>query len=140
MAKEVRCIMFSAEEARAAVAVFLSRRTQGVARYVWDKVELSTTAGVVTALAASEKESIGLDPNELLAAVLLHCRNTRIPLSNRSVKKLELSNGSLVLVASLNLERVQPAVVSGSVVYAPEGRDGDFNSAGTDASRFDTAS
>ena len=123
MSKEVRCIMFSAEDTHAAVASFLGRKLKGLDPYAVHRVELSSQDGAVSARVSLSGERTGdaptLDPNEIMAAMLMHCRGQRIPLSNRSTKKIELSEGRLVLVMSMNFESVQPAVGKGAVVYTP---------------------
>src|SRR5947209_840314 len=102
MSKEARSIMFAQEETRAAFAAFLGRKLKGVDPYTVEKVELSQHGGAVSAevsvLAGQQIEASALDSNEVMAAMLMHCRGRRIPLSNRATKKTELSEGRLVLV------------------------------------------
>lgn len=122
MAKEVRCILFSSEEVLSAVSEFLTRKVQGLDPYEVKGVELIEAGSVVCVRAsyASQKGALELDGNELMAAVLMFCRRVRIPLSNRSAKKLELANGSLVLAMSMNLEFAAPSLEQGTVMYTSE--------------------
>lgn len=122
MAKEVRSILFTAEETRGAVASFLRRRVTGLSPYAVEHVDIWVSDGAVQAQAYMRRDRADapavLEPNELLSAVLLHCRHARIPLSNRSVKRLDISNGCLVLTMSLNAEAAQPRVEGNAVVHS----------------------
>src|SRR4051794_10021450 len=138
MSKEVRCIMFTAEEIHVALEDALWRRNPKTRPSIGG-VELFDQEGAVMArISRSDddgSEQAVLDPNELMGAVLMFCRARRLPLSNRSVKKIELAEGRLVLVMSMNLEFVRPTVASGAVVYALAA-DQEFATASHHAKRF----
>jgi hypothetical protein len=138
MSKEVRCIMFTSEEIHVALEDALWRRNPK-SRPSIRSAELFEQDGAVKARVTRSDddgtEQVVLDPNEVMGAVLMFCRTRRLPLSNRSMKKIELAEGRLVLVMSMNLEFVRPAVVSGAVVYAPAA-DKEFVTASHHAKRF----
>ena len=135
MAKEVRCIMFSPEEVRTAVAGFMKRQMPKLNPYALERIDLSNASGVVSAKVVFSQE-LELDPStldgsDMLAAVLLHCRSANIPLSRPSSKKLELVNDSLILTSSMNLKPAPPTVEGGAVVHTA-GADKDFIKASRD--------
>ena len=108
MAKEVRSILFTAEETRSAVAEFLRRRGGAAISGAVECVDIKVADGEVEAHAYARRDRgdapAMLDANELLAAVTMHCRGARIPLSSRSSKRLDVSSGCLVLTMSMNAE------------------------------------
>jgi len=73
MSKEVRCIMFSADDTHAAVASFLGRKMKGLDPYAVERVELSSQDGAVSASVGLSGERAGdaptLDSNEVMAAM-----------------------------------------------------------------------
>ena len=106
--KRVRSILFTADETRSAVAAFLLRRRHARDPYAVECVDIKIADGAVQGCAYMRRdrgdEPAVLDPDELLAAVLMHCRSARIPLSSRSSKRLDVSNGCLVLTMSIAAE------------------------------------
>lgn len=64
-----------------------------------------------------------MDAAELMSAVLLFCRKTRIPLSTRSHKRLSLVLDCLALTTSINLRPATPRIDGGAVVYVHAGPD-----------------
>src|SRR3954451_17410287 len=106
MSKEVRCIMFTSDEIQVALTHFVRCRVPSCNPYELAKVDLSERDGAVTARITlsidGASSGMTLDAHELMAAILMYCRACRIPLSNRSTKKIELSEVRLVLVMSMN--------------------------------------
>lgn len=137
MAREVRFILFTAEETRSAVSEFLFRRAKDMKPVYVDEVDLEERDGTVIAQArvtrgglpnafagwraavtSPERAVVALEGNELLASILIYCRRVQIPLSSRSSKRLEISNGCLVLATALNTRTSQPKVEGGKVTHA----------------------
>ena len=122
MAKEVRSILFTAEETRNAVSGFLLGRIRGLHPYAVEQVDIKVADGVVQAYAFMRRDRSDapavLDSQGLLTAVLMHCRGARIPLSNRSSKRLDISNGCLVLTMSMNADPAPPRVEGNTVVHS----------------------
>lgn len=122
MAKEVRSILFTAEETRIAVGEFLRRRGHAVNPRPVECVDIKLADGAVEAYAYMRRDRSDppalLDPNELMAAVLMHCRGARIPLSNRASKRLDVSSGCLVLTMSMNADPAQPRIAGNAVVHS----------------------
>jgi hypothetical protein len=137
MSKEVRCIMFSQAEVRVAVERWLLRQGPPLAYSTWEELDLSLQDGEVTARVRSADGSAKLDSRDLMGAVLLHCHRTRTPLSSRAVKKLELSNGNLVLVSSMNMCSAEGRVIGDAVVYGPTGEEREFASNENHIGRLD---
>lgn len=76
MPKEVRSILFTAEETCSAVAGFLLGRIRGLNPYEVERVEMSVSESAVHARAFLHRSRQGepavLQPDELLSAVLLN--------------------------------------------------------------------
>lgn len=123
MAREVRCVLFSAEETRSAVAELVIRRVPSLHPYAVERVEVSERDGTIAAAIQYGRGHTGpssLDSNELMSAVLMFCQQVRIPLSRRSAKRLELVGSELALIMSLNERRAQPRIEGGTVVHTAE--------------------
>ncbi len=121
MAQEVRSILFTEDEIHQAVTQLLMQRVRGLAPHQVARVEVYVREGVVHTTVRFSKELNAkrvLDPNELMSAVLMHCRKSRIPLSNRAQKRLNVINGCLSLTTSLNLKKMAPWIEGDTVVHA----------------------
>ncbi len=139
MAREVRFILFSAEETRSAVEDFLMRQRRDTKPVHVDKVDLELRDGAVaghahvvrgggqlsqafsgwrSAVTSPESALVTLSASELLASILIFCRRAQIPISSRSAKRLEISSGCLVVSMSLNTQGTQPKVEGGAVIHS----------------------
>jgi len=121
LAQEVRSILFTEEEIHAAVTQMLMQRIRGLTPHQVARVEVYRRDGIVSATVLFSKELNAkrmLDPNELMSAVLMHCRKSRIPLSNRAEKRLGVIDGRLSLTMSLNLRRMAPRIKGDTVTHA----------------------
>lgn len=121
MAQEVRSILFTEEEIHTAVTQLLMQRVRGLAPHQIARVQVNVRDGVVRTTVQFSKELNAkrvLDPNELMSAVLMYCRKSRIPLSNRAQKRLGVIDGCLSLTTSLNLSAMAPWVEGHTVFHA----------------------
>lgn len=121
MAQEVRSILFTADEMNKAVTQLLMQRIRGLNPNWIDRVEVTLKDGVVRAMVHFSKElstSRPLDSHELMTALLLYCRQARIPLSNRAQKRLDVIGGCLSLSSALNLKRIDPWIDGGTVIHS----------------------
>ena len=121
MAQEVRSILFTAEEIHSAVTHLLLQRIQGLQPHQIERVDIELRQGVLLATVrfcrAMNVKRV-LDTNELMSAVLMHCRRARIPLPSRSHKRLGVVAGCLSLTTVLNLDAIAPWVHDETVVHA----------------------
>lgn len=120
MAQEVRSILFTAEETRAAVMALLLQRFGALRPQQVERVELLLRDGSVHAsirLRTGFEARHELDAGELMGAILLYCRRARIPLPSRSQKRLGVVAGSLSLTTTLNFRRADPWVHGSTVVH-----------------------
>lgn len=121
MAQEVRSILFTADEIHKAVTQLLMQRIRGLNPNWIDRVEVQIKDGAVRAMVHFSKElstSRPLDAHELMTAVLLYCRQARIPLSNKAQKRLDVISGCLSLSSALNLKRIDPWIEGGTIIHA----------------------
>jgi hypothetical protein len=121
LAQEVRSILFTADEIQKAVTQLMMQRIRGLSPSWIDRVEVTLQDGAVRAIVHFSKElstSRPLDAHELMTAVLLYCRQARIPLSNRAQKRLDVMHGCLSLTSALNLKRIDPWINGGTIVHA----------------------
>ncbi len=121
MAQEVRSILFTDEEVHAAVTHLLMQRIRGLSPDHVSRVEIELRDGIVQSTVRLTKEpgtTCVLDSNELMSAVLMHCRRSRIPLASRAVKRLGVIDGCLSLTTAINLTRIAPWVGGNTVVHA----------------------
>ena len=121
MAQEVRSILFTAEEIRKAITQLLMQRIRGLNPNCIDRVQVEVRDGQARAIVYFSKElgtSRPLDAHELMTAMLLYCRQARIPLSNRAQKRLDVIGGCLSLSTALNLNRIDPWIEGGTIIHA----------------------
>ncbi len=118
---ELRYIMFDAEEVRVAVCQHLAFKNKRIDPRAIGRVAVFTAGTEVVADVYSARDpsaSLRVETTELMQALLAFCRLNRIPLPRLSPKKLELSDGRLVLVTGTNPTPTEPKVVDGAIVYA----------------------
>lgn len=121
MPQELRSILFTADEVRVAVTRLLLYRIRGLRPSQVDHVEIRLSGGAVHGAVRFSKElnaQRALEPNELMSAVLMYCRQAGIPLSNRSEKRLGVIDGCLSLTTSLNAARIDPWIVGDRVIHS----------------------
>lgn len=125
MVQEVRSILFTAEECRAAVAQLLVAKVGARPTGEVTQVELTgpKVNAVVTVRSGAKVEQYTMDAADLMSAVLLFCRKARIPLSTRSDKRLSLISNCLALTTSINLRRIVPMGDAGAVEQIACGPD-----------------
>ena len=121
MAQEVRSILFTAEEIQKAVTQLMMQRIRGMNPNWIDCVEVQVTEGAVRATVRFSRELSAtrtLDSHELMTAILLYCRQARIPLSNRAQKRLDVISGCLSLTSALNLRKIDPWIEGGTIIHS----------------------
>lgn len=124
MVQEVRSILFTAEECRAAIAQLMTAKVGARLTGEVTRVELTGPKinAVVTVRSGARVEQHMMDAADLMSAVLLFCRKARIPLSTRSHKRLSLIADCLALTTSINL-RPASAGGAGAIEHAAAGPD-----------------
>ena len=121
MAQEVRSILFTADEIQKAITQLLMQRIRGMHPSWVDRVEVTVGDGAVRAVVHFCKEmstSRSLDAHDLMTAMLLYCRQARIPLSNRAQKRLDVIGGCLSLSSALNLTKIDPWIEGGTIIHS----------------------
>lgn len=124
MPTEVRFLLFSDEEASAAIIDWRRRLgeplpTGFVAGF--DLVEGDGTLSAVLTIENTknaEQEAVALESSELTEALVLMCKRQRIPLAARSLKSVDAMKGQLALVTTINMRRAQPQAADGGVRYS----------------------
>jgi hypothetical protein len=116
--KEIRAILFTADEVRTVVDDFLRK---GAAGRKVQSVELEVVKGAVHGRArlgrGADAKLTVLGPQDMMTAVLMYCRGLRIPLASRAVKQLEIASTGLMLTMSLSQESSAPRVNGNAVEY-----------------------
>ena len=114
MVQEVRSILFTAEECRAAITQLMAMRSGAAQPGMVTSIRLEgpKVSAVVTVGSHAGATQHTMDAAELMSAVLLFCRKARIPLSTRSDKRLSLISGCLALTTSINLRSITSATGS----------------------------
>jgi hypothetical protein len=118
---EVRYIIFSPEEVRAAVIALAQR--QGIAATADDVVAVDIVppndapSALLRLRSSAADEPIPLSAQSLLAGLILYCNDRRIPLLKRAEKRLELSINGLTLVLVSDKPHGAPVAASTQVAY-----------------------
>lgn len=125
MVQEVRSILFTAEECRAAIMHLLMMRLAVHQTNQVTRVELQgpKVSALVTVSTGKSSAQHTMDSAELMSAVLLFCRKAGIPLSTWSHKRLSILADCLALTTSINLQSTAPTIDNGTIVHALAGPD-----------------
>lgn len=121
MPSELRYIMFDSEEVRIAVCRFLATKSNRIDAKAIGRIAVFTSGGEVVADIYSSRNvagSLRIDSSDLIQALLWFCRLNRIPLPQLSTKRLELSEGQLVLVTGVNPISTEPRIANDRISYA----------------------
>jgi len=104
--KELRCLVFKDQEVIKAVSERRRRRGDpmpaGAVRSVSYRVE---DEGVVTCLHLDDGETMMLPADEVLGALVSHCKSRHVPLPAESDKILYAIRGSLALMITINFRK-----------------------------------
>jgi hypothetical protein len=118
---EVRYIVFSPEEARAAM-ISLAQK-QGVAAAASDVVAVDfvppndAPSALLRLRGAAAEEPTTLSAQSLVAGLLLYCGDRRIPIPKRAEKRVELSINGLTLVLTSDKPFGAPLAASSQIAY-----------------------
>ena len=119
MTMEVRYIVFEPDEVRGAVSTFV--RKQGQAPNGVAAVDVAGPGDdpivTVRPQGAPETGAIKLTAQYLIAALLLHCMDRRIPIPKDASKRVELSVNGLTLVMTTDRSVGAPSVSQHNVSY-----------------------
>jgi hypothetical protein len=118
---EIRYIVFTPDEVRAAIIAFLQRQSHGFKANDVVGVDVvgpnETPAAVMRLRGAPSTEPINLDTQRLIAALLLYCVDRRIPVPKQAEKKAELSINGLTLILTTDRRKGSPQVAHNQVSY-----------------------
>jgi len=123
VAREARYIVFSYEEALAAIVNW--RRSSGrplppgtVTSFVLHE-DSARAVALLRWMPDKGGEALSMEfaADEIKEALLGYCRYRSIPLPRRSIKRLEIVNQSVALLLTLDLRAMEPRVVGGEVRY-----------------------
>ena len=118
---EVRYIIFSPEEARAAMINFAQR--EGIAAAVDDVVAVDfvppndAPCALLRLRGSAVQEATPLSVQSVLTGLLLYCIDRRIPIPKRAEKRVELSINGLTLVLTSDKPFGAPVAASTQVAY-----------------------
>ena len=106
MASELRQIVFEAAEVASALAIYHRKMKKPLPSGVVNSVTLLEKGTVTARLEMSDvdgnKGEYALSSNELMAALILFCRENRIPLPSKAAKRLTVFDGKLSAILTLN--------------------------------------
>lgn len=122
MPKELRAILFTADEVRSVIEHFMQKGAGGRKAHSVEKVELEIVKGALSArvqiLGGADAKPPVFGPQDLMTAVLMYCGFLRIPLSSRALKQLEIASSGLMLTMSLNQDSSGPRVTGNAIAYS----------------------
>jgi hypothetical protein len=116
---EVRYIIFAPDEVRSAIVSFLRKQGQAATPNDVASVEVvgpGEAPAAMVKLLTSEKP-VKLTDQYLVAALLLHCIERRIPIPKQAAKRVELSVNGLTMVLTSDRSIGSPSVGSHQVSY-----------------------
>lgn len=117
MATEVRYIIFTPDDVRAAIILFLQKQGRAVGRDVV-AVEFSAPGDPPSALVRLQTgEPTKLSEQYLIAALLLYCFDRRIPIPKQAAKRLVLTIDGLTLEMTSDRAQGSPLVGHNQVSY-----------------------
>jgi hypothetical protein len=121
MPKEVRYLIFSNEELYQALVADLRARSYPLPRGFLKSISLGTSEQLeVTLVYLSDKGSefpIRFEYHDVLRAMIVYCGQRNIPLSAKSTKTLEVKNGMLGLMCTLNFNNDKIAASGNTLSY-----------------------
>ena len=116
MAAELRHVIFSKQEVIEAVQVYLRRSGERMPPGVVTRVTIKSGDEIgilfqITEDASNRVHTFYVDGDKLTSALILHCKNIRIPLPFKAQKRLEMvgSNVSILISKNIPLENIRAA-------------------------------
>jgi hypothetical protein len=111
MPKEVRYLLFSNEELYQALLNDLRARSQPLPRGFLKNIVLGKAENIdVTLIYVTDKGAempIHFENQEVLRSLIVYCGHRNIPLSAKAVKTIEIKDGMVGLLCTLNFSRDQ---------------------------------
>lgn len=131
MTKEVRYMLFSNEELYQALTLHLRSRNFELPKGFLKSIQIGEAGMPAIALTyvcdKGGELAFRFDNQEVLAALIGYCHNYRIPLPSRGAKTLEIKDGSIGLLSTMNF-KTQTNSPSGSRMTfdskTPNGKSG----------------
>jgi hypothetical protein len=116
---EVRYIIFQTDEVRSAIVSFLQKQGQAATSNDVVSVEVvgPPEAPAATVKLLTSEKPVKLGDQYLVAALLLHCIERRIPIPKQAAKRVELSVNGLTMVLTSDRSIGSPTVGSHQVSY-----------------------
>lgn len=104
--KELRCLVFKEQEVIKAVTERRRRRGDPMPTGAIQSVSyLTGDGGVLTCLHLDDGETMALPADEVLGALVSHCKARHVPLPADSDKSLYVIRGTLALMITINFNR-----------------------------------
>lgn len=117
MPKEVRYLLFSNEELYQALLANLQGRAQAAPKGFLKSIAVSSDPKrTVTLTYASNKgpqEVIIFEEQEVLRSLIIYCGHRHIPLSAKATKNVEIKDGTVGLMCTLNFNNSDKITASG---------------------------
>lgn len=122
MPKEIHYFLFTREEVFDALVRFQATRAEklphdSVATIKLREDKAGVSAMIVGKSKAKPSFSFDFENADILGALVLFCRNRRIPLATRASKRLELVGDQVALLTTMNLTTKAPSTGTGSIRY-----------------------
>ena len=143
MPKEVRYLLFSNEELYQALTNDLRARSQPLPRGYLKNLRVGSPEHpdvLLTYVNDKNVEStIRFEEPEILRALIVYCGYRHIPLSAKSIKTLEIRDGVVGLLCTLNFNTNKITATGGTVSYQDEQTDSVRNATKEAAARSTAA-
>lgn len=127
MPKEVRYLLFSNEELYQALVADQRARAQPLPKGYLKQIHIGPADNPDIALTfVSDKgieSTIRFTESDVLRALIVYCGYRRIPLSAKSIKTLEIKDGIVGLLCTLNFNTNKIATTGSTVSYQDEQTD-----------------
>lgn len=122
MPKEIHYFLFTREEVFDALVRFQATRAEKLPHDAVATIKLREDKAGVSAMIVGKSKakpsfSFDFENADILGALVLFCRNRRIPLATRASKRLELVGDQVALLTTMNLTAKAPSTGTGSIRY-----------------------
>lgn len=122
MPKEIHYFLFGREEVFDALVRFQATRAEKLPHDAVATIRLREDKGGVFAMLVGKSKakpsfSFEYENADILGALVLYCRNRRIPLATRASKRLELVGDQVALLTTMNLSAKAPSTAAHAIRY-----------------------
>jgi|JI10StandDraft_1071094.scaffolds.fasta_scaffold297663_2 hypothetical protein len=122
MPKEIHYFLFAREEVFDALVRFQATRAEKLPHDAVATIKLrADKSGLFAMIVGKSKAkpsfSVDFENADILGALVLFCRNRRIPLATRASKRLELVGDQVALLTTMNLTAKAPSAGAGTIRY-----------------------